>query len=232
MFDSGASMTDDVHLAANTESNRVVMGFGEDGFTDLGAGNIVHNLDPSTPGTLAPFTVPNGDYPTTFQKLVSQGAGADAFLIQPAVTTSDASALLNINKSVADGAASVYSLLQRGGQTYAGTHAGNVVYNDETGAARVSWSNNGRTWTVNGTGNAITVDTGGAHNIDLKGFRLRLQVSGARKIGLGTGQPTDGSLTAGEAIIYFDDTNGNAKISARGKTADGTVVQGDLGALT
>jgi hypothetical protein len=43
--------------------------------------------------------------------------------------------------------------------------------------------------------------------------------------------PADGDLTAGECALWFDQTNGAAKLMIKGKSADGTVVTGNV-ALT
>lgn len=43
--------------------------------------------------------------------------------------------------------------------------------------------------------------------------------------------PSDGSLTAGQAVLWFDQTNGAGKLKIKGKTANGTVVAGEV-ALT
>lgn len=45
------------------------------------------------------------------------------------------------------------------------------------------------------------------------------------------GAPDDTELVAGQCIIWFDKTNGSAKLMVKAKTANGTVVDGEL-ALT
>lgn len=40
--------------------------------------------------------------------------------------------------------------------------------------------------------------------------------------------PADASLSAGEVALWFDQTNGAAKLKIKGKSADGTVVTGDV----
>ncbi len=40
--------------------------------------------------------------------------------------------------------------------------------------------------------------------------------------------PTDGSLSAGQLAIWFDDSNGAGVVNFKGKTADGTVVTGSV----
>jgi hypothetical protein len=40
--------------------------------------------------------------------------------------------------------------------------------------------------------------------------------------------PADADLSANQAMIWFDSTNGAAKLMIKGKTADGTVVSGSV----
>ena len=40
--------------------------------------------------------------------------------------------------------------------------------------------------------------------------------------------PADGELTAGDVALWFDQTNGAAKLMLKGKTANGTVVTGNV----
>jgi hypothetical protein len=44
--------------------------------------------------------------------------------------------------------------------------------------------------------------------------------------------PTDGSLAAGEAALWFDSTNGAGKLMVKAKQADGTVKTGTLAVAT
>jgi hypothetical protein len=46
-----------------------------------------------------------------------------------------------------------------------------------------------------------------------------------------TTAPADGDLTSGEVALYFDSTNGAAKLKIKAKQADGTVRTGEV-ALT
>lgn len=62
------------------------------------------------------------------------------------------------------------------------------------------------------------VDTGDAVAIDSDGYFHTSKVAA----------PADGSLSAGEVKLWFDDTNGAAKLMIKGKSADGTVVTGSV----
>lgn len=59
---------------------------------------------------------------------------------------------------------------------------------------------------------------------------LRMLASGALILG-GITAPADGDLAASQLGVYFDDTNGASKVRFKGKSADGTVVTGNV-ALT
>jgi hypothetical protein len=48
---------------------------------------------------------------------------------------------------------------------------------------------------------------------------------------IGIIEPADGSISANQVFLWFDPTNGAAKLNIKGKSADGTVVTGQI-ALT
>lgn len=52
-------------------------------------------------------------------------------------------------------------------------------------------------------------------------------VTGAPMIGV-TAAPADGDLAAGQVSLWFDDTDGAAKLMIKGKSANGTVVVGEV----
>lgn len=43
-----------------------------------------------------------------------------------------------------------------------------------------------------------------------------------------TAVPADASLAAGQAVLYFDPTDGAGKLKIKGKTLNGTVVTGSV----
>ena len=46
--------------------------------------------------------------------------------------------------------------------------------------------------------------------------------------GVGSEVPADADLNAGDIALFYDDTNGAAKLDIKAKTADGTVVSGSI----
>ncbi len=85
-------------------------------------------------------------------------------------------------------------------------------------------------WSRSGAGGSMAIDSGtGGSNIDIKGARVRMiSHTGARKIAFAPSAPSDASIDPGEVVMYFDSTNGAAKVKFRGKSANGTVVNGEL----
>lgn len=65
---------------------------------------------------------------------------------------------------------------------------------------------------------------------DYNGGEFRVTAGGAPVVGQVVA-PADANLRAGQVAIWFDATNGAAKVKFKGKTADGTVVTGQV-ALT
>jgi len=60
-------------------------------------------------------------------------------------------------------------------------------------------------------------------------FAVRLIIIGPNgEIGTSAGVPADGDINAGELFMGFDPTNGASKVLFKGKSADGTVVTGNL----
>lgn len=53
-------------------------------------------------------------------------------------------------------------------------------------------------------------------------------LSGGAMVTHANSAPADGSLSAGEMAIWFDSTNGSAKLKIKGKSANGTVVAGEV----
>lgn len=61
------------------------------------------------------------------------------------------------------------------------------------------------------------------------GFPTLLRVSHGGYLGIQThSAPADGDVQTGEAMLWFDQTNGAGKIMIKAKTADGTVVTGSV----
>jgi hypothetical protein len=46
--------------------------------------------------------------------------------------------------------------------------------------------------------------------------------------GVGTVAPADADLQAGDLALWYDDTNGAAKLKIKAKSANGTVVAGEV----
>lgn len=106
-------------------------------------------------------------------------------------------------------------------------HANGVQFrgtNDDTDQGRITTS----TWSRSGVGGPMTIDTGsGGSAFTIKAATAGLtDHAGAKKIRLSAAPPPDASITAGEVVLWFDSTNGAAKLQIKGKTADGTVVAG------
>lgn len=105
------------------------------------------------------------------------------------------------------------------------THSANGVLfrdvNDDTALGNIGPS----AWARSGTGGSMMWDTGtGGSTATVKAFRQNLiDHTAARKIALCTAEPSDGSINAGEVAIWFDPTNGAAKVKFKAKETGGTV---------
>ncbi len=57
---------------------------------------------------------------------------------------------------------------------------------------------------------------------------IDLNLSSVMAILIGPNQPTDASLVPNQVTMWFDSTNGSSKLMVKGKSADGTVVTGEV----
>jgi hypothetical protein len=171
-------------------------------WTDGGAGDVTATSD--DPATL-PFTIqqPTGAY----------NEGVDAFLIIGEDLDPDGNAQLF--EVGADGGIAIFGRAGNNPQVY------------------VQEGDLGEYVSFGGQGIGLTAKAGTA---EPEAFWVGDFATGARPVALlKTGAvmfsgvvPADGDIPTGNCFMYFDSTNGAAKINFKGKTANGTVVTGSL----
>lgn len=127
------------------------------------------------------------------------------FYIQPTANQSSAAAMLWIRRAATEGS-------NANARTFQIDYDGKVIIGDlgdaNTGA---TISNAGKTWTANGTGGVIKIDSGtGGSAIDLQGYVVRLRDhAGANEVYVktGTGSP-EGALAAPVGSLYLNVSGG------------------------